>query len=175
MVHENCFLRAFETNLLQERLQELVAEAPPDSQGFKGSRCSSLPSPPAPAVLLAGEMVVIHGRGAVWLQWQTRDVHAVYCTRTTGNVPHPWLTERSFLLYCVTRPHRERPFCSLLVSPARLYKTLACLYPTNWKSISEVICYSFTPLLNELFRIHGKLYRRLIRFPFLIVLLGWVA
>lgn len=129
------FAKGIGTNLLQDQLQELAAEAPPDSQGFKGSRCSSLPSLPAPAVLLAGELGVTHGRGAGWLQWWTCDVaYAVCCTRTTGNVPHPRLTERSFLFYCVTRPHREHPFCSLLVSPAQLYKTLACLYPLTGKA-----------------------------------------
>lgn len=177
MAHENCFLRAFGTNLLQEWLQELVAEAPPDSEGFKGSRCPSLPSLPAPAALLAGELGVMHGWGIGCLQWWTGDaVCAVCCTGNTGNVPHPQLTERSFLFYCVTTLCLEHPFCSLL-NPALLCKSLACLDPTNWKSISQAMCYNFTPLLNELFWICGKLFTQeaLKEFPFLIVLLGWVA
>lgn len=97
------------------------------------------------------------GRGAGCLQWRTRDVvYAVCCTGNTGNEPHPQLTGRSFLFYCVTRPCMECPFCSLLLNSAWLYKSSACLYPTNWKSISQAMCYNFTPLSNELFWICGK-------------------
>lgn len=88
--------------------------------------------------------------------------------------------ERAFcFLHCCTRPCTERPFCCLLVSPARLYKSLACLYSIDWKSVmpkpSALLWLHATSKWTVFRSVESHLRRRLIKFPFLLVPLGWVA
>lgn len=77
-------------------------------------------------------------------------------------------------LHCCTRRRTERPFCRLLVSPAWLYKSLA-----DWKSVMpkpSALLWLHAASKWTVFRsVESYLHRRLINFPFLLVLLGRAA
>lgn len=128
-------------------------------------------------MLLAGELGVMHGRGVGCLQWRTNDVvYAVCCIGNTANVPHPQLIERSFLFYCVTRPCTEFLFCSLLLNPADPTKAWPVCTPLTGKALVKWYATTSYHFQMNCFRfVESYLCRRLVKFPFLIVLLGWVA